>query len=176
MKRTFCLGILSMSFAAAGAFAATDGDLGSTSTGDLDLDLEVLDSVEITQLTDIDFGQYGGGDTGAINQGDGFCVYVNGGDDYSITPTSANGSFVLTGTGFGDEIEYSVRFVGASTGAAEATATSYNTASGTFKGSVKRDCDGTDNASLDVRIGEQEIRDATTDAYSDTLILLVNPI
>lgn len=176
MKYFSHISLAALSLAAFTATAATDGDLGSTSTGQLDLDLEVLDSVEITQLTDIDFGQYGGGDTGAINEGDSFCVYVNGGDDYSITPTSSNGSFVLTGSEFADEIEYSVRFVGASTGAAEASATTYNTVSQTFKGSVKRDCDGTDNASVDVNIAEQEIRDATTDAYADTLILLVNPI
>lgn len=156
--------------------AATDGSLGSTSTGQLDLDLEVLDSVEITQLTDIDFGQYGGGDTGDINDGDSFCVYVNGGDDYTITPSSSNGSFVLTGSNFADEIEYSVRFAGAATGASSVDATTYNTASATFQGSVKRDCDGSDNASLDVHIAEQEIRDSTTDTYADTLILLVNPI
>jgi hypothetical protein len=41
---------------------------------------------------------------------------------------------------------------------------------------VFRDCSSSDNASIDVNIAEQEIRDATTDSYSDTLILLVNPI
>lgn len=68
------------------AMAADDGDLGATSTGEIDINLEVTDSVEISALDDIDFGSYGGGDTGDINAGDGFCVYVNGGDDYTITP------------------------------------------------------------------------------------------
>jgi spore coat protein U-like protein len=158
-----------------------DGTLGATSTGQIQIDLEILDSVEISSLDTIDFGQYGGTNTGDINQGDSFCVYVNGGDDYTITPTSSNGAdgdgaFVLVGNTDGDEIKYSVRFVGAATGASSASATSYNTASSTFKGSVRRDCNSSDNASLDINIAEQELRDATTDTYSDTLILLVNPV
>ncbi len=158
------------------AFAATDGNLGATSQGQLDLDLQVLDSVEITSLTDIDFGTYGAGDTGGINSGDAFCVYVNGGDDYTITPTSTNGSFVLLGDTDGDAIEYTVKLAGASTGAAAASSVAYNSASATFQGSNYRDCQSIDNASLDISIAEQEIRDATTDTYADTLILLVNPI
>lgn len=157
------------------AFAATDGSMGSTSTGQIDLDLEVLDSVEITALNDIDFGQYGGTDTGDINAGDAYCVFVNGGDDYNITPTSSNGKFSLVGV-LGDEIDYTVKLNGAATGAASASAVSYNSASATFSGSNARDCSSADNASVDVSITEAEIRTASTDTYSDTLILLVSPI
>jgi spore coat protein U-like protein len=158
-----------------------DGSLGATSTGQIQIDLEILDSVEITSLDTIDFGQYGGASTGDVNQGDSFCVYVNGGDDYTITPTSSNGAdsdgdFVLIGDNDGDEIKYTVRFVGAATGASSASNTTYNTASSTFQGSVRRDCNSSDNASLDINIAEQEMRDATTDTYTDTLILLVNPV
>jgi len=173
---------LSVAIAAASistfAFAATqDGNLGATSTGQIDLDLQILDSVEITQLASINFGTYGAGDTGGINQGDSFCVYRNGGDGYTITPTSANGGFELAGTNSNaDTIQYTVKLNGAATGAPAAAAVAYNTASTTFNGSVYRDCSSTDNASIDVSIAEQEIRDATTDSYSDTLILLVNPI
>jgi hypothetical protein len=158
-----------------GTFAATDGSMGSTSSGQVKLDLQVLDSVEISALNDIDFGQYGGTDTGNINAGDAYCVYRNGGDGYTITPTSANGKFALQGT-LGDEINYTVKLAGAATGASAATAVSYNTASGTFSGSAARDCGATDNASVDVSIDEADIRTASTDTYADTLILLVSPI
>ena len=157
------------------AMAAIDGTVGATSEGRIDLDLEVLDSVGITALNDIDFGQYGGTDTGDINAGDAYCVFVNGGDDYNITPTSTNGKFSLVGT-LGDEIDYTVKMVDAATGAASATAVSYNVASATFSGSSARDCGSTDNASVDVSITEAEVGAATTDTYSDTLILLVSPI
>lgn len=158
------------------SLAATDGNLGATSQGDLDLDLSVLDSVEITSLDDIDFGSYGAGNTGGINQGDAFCVYVNGADDYTITPTSSNGSFALAGDNQADTIPYVVKLVGAATGAAAATATNYNAASATFQGANTRDCGSANNASLDISIAESDIRAATTDTYADTLILLVNPV
>ena len=156
-------------------FAATDGTMGATSTGQVDLDLEVLDSVAISSLDNIDFGQYGGSDTGDINAGDSYCVYVNGGDDYNITPTSSNGKFSLVGT-LGDEINYTVKLAGAATGASSQSAVSYNTASSTYQGSNAVDCGSTNNASVDVSITESELRKASTDTYSDTLILMVSPI
>ena len=157
------------------AMAATDGTIGATSTGQIDLNLEVLDSVEISALNDVDFGTYGGTDVGDINAGDAYCVFVNGGDDYTITPTSANGTFALDGV-LGDSINYTVKLAGAATGAASAAAVGYNVASATFSGSSARDCGSADNASVDISIAESEIRAASTDTYSDTLILLVSPI
>jgi hypothetical protein len=175
-RNTLFAAIIAGLVGSSAGFASTDGTLGATSTGRIDLDLEVLDSVEISGLNDIDFGQYGGGDTGDVNAGDSYCVYVNGGDDYNITPTSANGEFKLVGDSSADEISYVVKFAGAATGAASESAVSYNTASSTFQGSATRDCGSTNNASVDVRIAESDIRAASTDTYADTLILLVNPI
>ena len=175
-RNTLIATVIAGLFTASAGFAATDGSLGATSSGQIDLDLEVLDSVEINALNDIAFGQYGGGDTGDINSGDAYCVYVNGGDDYTITPTSSNGAFKLVGNSLGDEIQYSVKFAGAATGAASESAVSYNSASDTFQGDGARDCGSANNASLDVSITEAEVRAASTDTYSDTLILLVSPI
>lgn len=171
----FAMTSLALSIAAS-AFAANDGSLGATSEGNLELDLQVLDSVEITSLDDIDFGTYGGTNTGGINQGDAFCVYVNGGDGYTITPTSSNGSFALLGDTDAETIAYTVKLVGAATGASSASASSYAGATSTFTGSNKRDCDSANNASVDISIDEQDIRDVATDTYQDTLILTVNPV
>lgn len=151
------------------AAQSTDGNLDATSSGQVDITLEVLDSVQISELNSIDFGTYGGADAGGLNQGDGFCVYVNGGDQYTITPTSANSGFKLIGSTFGDEIEYTVSFNGA-------PVTDYSVASTTFVGSNFLDCNATENASIDLDIAEQAMQAASTDTYSDTLILLVNPI
>lgn len=169
------------------AFAQlSQGTLGSTSQGQLDLDLQVLDSVEISRLNDIDFGTYGGGQTGPLQRTESFCVYVNGADAYKITPSSTQGAasedsskFMLVGDTDGDEIMYSVKFAGAATGAASASAVDYGTQTASFLGSQYRNCGASapgDNAELAIDIPEQEIRDATTDTYQDTLILLVNPV
>lgn len=175
-KRKLLSAFILTSFLSPMALAADDGDLGDTSTGEIQIDLEVTDAVKITELDDIDFGTYGGSDTGAINDGDAFCVFVNGGDDYTITPTSSNGSFIMVGSTTADEIEYSVKLVDAATGADAASAVTYNSATSTFSGSMYRDCNSSDNASVDVSIEEDELTAASTDTYSDTLILLVNPI
>ena len=160
----------------ASAFGATaDGSMGSTSTGNVDINLQVLDSVEISALNTIDFGTYGGTDTGNVNDGDDFCVYRNGGDGYTITVSSSNGKFSLVG-GLGDEIDYTVKLAGTAGGAAAAAAVAYNSTTATFTGSSARDCGSSDNASVDVSITEADIRTASTDTYADTLILLVNPI
>ena len=159
------------------AMAATQGLMGLTSNGNIDLDLQVLDSIEINALNDINFGTYGGLNTGNINQGDDFCVFRNGGDNYKITPTSANGKFSLTGPTL-DEIDYTVKLAGTAGGAATGTSVLYGADSTGFAGSAARDCTGSGgvNASVDVSITEAEIRQASTGLYADTLILLVSPI
>ena len=157
------------------ATAATDGTVGLTSQGQIGIGVQVLDSVRISALNDVDFGTYGGTDTGGRNAGDAYCVYVNGGDNYTITPTSSNGQFSLIGL-LGDQIDYTVKLHDAATGADTAAAVGYNTASASFAGSPSRTCGASDNASVDISITEAELGAASTDTYSDTLILLVNPI
>ena len=175
----FCSSVLLAPLAA----AQTQGSLGATSTGQIDLDLEVTDSVEINRLANIDFGSYGGTSTGDLGASEAYCVYVNGGDDYAITPTSTNGAatddsdkFHLLGDNGADQIMYTIKFVGAATGASSASVTTYNTASATFQGSTSRTCNNADNAQLHIDIVESELREASTDTYQDTLILLVNPV
>ena len=77
---------------------------------------------------------------------------------------------------FADQIMYTIKFVGAATGASSASVTTYNTASATFQGSTSRTCNNADNAQLHIDIVESELREASTDTYQDTLILLVNPV
>jgi hypothetical protein len=157
MKFKYAAIILLTSFVGApAAFSQqTQGSLGATSTGKIDLDLQVLDSVEINRLGDINLGSYGGANTGDLASSEAYCVYVD--ND-------------------ADEIMYTVKFAGAATGAAAASINKYGDASTSFKGSKLRDCNNADNAQLHIDISEQEIRNATTDTYQDTLILLVNPV
>ena len=52
---------------AANSFAASDGLLGATSTGDLDITLTVLDEVRISGLVDIALGDFVGQDLSLIH-------------------------------------------------------------------------------------------------------------
>ena len=76
-------------FAASNAFAATQGTLGATSTGSLNITLTIDALVQISALDDIPLGNYTGGAnmTGA----DDLCVYSNTGG-YEITATGDDGA------------------------------------------------------------------------------------
>ena len=172
----------------AGTGLTTDGILESTSTGKIELMLEVDDSIEITGLQEFQYGIFDAADTGDQSISDDFCVYRNGGDGYEYTITSTNGSFVLNGTiadanngNAIDTIPYVVRVNGAK-GVTSSTGTQVTygqiTTVGTFLGSSYRDCSDVsgENASINVNIPEQGIRDATSDDYTDTVIVLVSPV
>jgi hypothetical protein len=171
------------------AFAQTaDGVLGATSTGNVDVKMTVTDSVEITGLATLDFGSYGGGTTGDVFREEGYCVYVNGGDNYKITVTSTNGAatdtpanFFLVGAVDADQIMYTVKLGGIVTGstltqASASTAVGYGLTSDEYLGSKLRDCGSSDNAQIRVDIAEQEIRDATSGNYTDKLTLVLAPV
>ena len=101
--------LVSSGLGASTVFAATQGSLDSTSTGSSDITITINDSVKITDVDDVAFPDYGASDTGAVNQGDAFCVYRNGGDGYSITASNPSGSeFALVGATDGDVLQYTV--------------------------------------------------------------------
>lgn len=159
--------------------AASQGSLGATSTGSVSVTITITDSVKITDLDDVAFPSYGGSNTGAINQGDAFCVYRNGSDGYSITASNPNGSeFALVGATDADVLQYTVA-LDESDDASSANAVTYNTAVNFTSGSPNTDCseegDGT-NTAFDIRIAEQELRDGSSQNYTGTLQLLLQPI
>ncbi|MFT7547832.1 MAG: hypothetical protein ACI9VI_001673 [Candidatus Azotimanducaceae bacterium] len=172
-------------------FAQTvQGPLGATSTGNVEVTMTVTDSVEITDLQTLALGTFGGANTGDQNAEDAYCVYANGGDAYSIDVTSTNtaatddsNKFFLLGATDADQIMYTVklggRLVTNSTTVTAASAESvinYGGTSSTFYGEKTRNCAGSTNAGIRVDIAEQEIRDASSGTYADTIILIVNPV
>ena len=72
------------------AIAATQGTLGLTSTGTIDISVGVGDQIQITALADITGPYVPGTD---FNGSSPACVYSNGGTGaFDVTMTSANGS------------------------------------------------------------------------------------
>jgi hypothetical protein len=161
-------------FAAGNAFAASDGTLGATSQGTLDITLTIDPLVQISALDDIALGPYvGAGDeTGT----DDLCVYSNNGG-YDITATG-NGSggqaFELTGTSSA-VIPYTVEWAtsaGAGTGTALTTGVTLAGQGGTFS---TPDCGGVDNAQVIVTVADADLAAAPSDSYTGVLTLLVAP-
>ena len=92
------------------SFAVTaDGDLGATSTGTVDIAVDISDLVRISNLVAMTGNVYTPGS--AVTDSTTACIYRNGASNYEITATSLNGA----GTNFfldsgANEVIYDVTF------------------------------------------------------------------
>jgi len=92
---------------AANGFAATPGTIGATSTGTLEIDLTIADEVRISNLEDIDLGQFAGAN---LTGGSPACVYRSGTGNYQITGSGSGTAGAFTLAGGGATVAYSVDF------------------------------------------------------------------
>ena len=157
-----------------GAMAASDGTAGATSTGTTDISLEVTDLVQISNVSDIALGAYGG--TGPLVGESEHCVFRNGGDAYTVTLTSSTGSFTIASPTTLDTIAFTVK-VDDDTDASDQGDATYNVASGSLTGSGSTTCGGVDNAAIEVTFAEAALLAVTSAAdYAATVTILVAAI
>lgn len=158
-----------------GAMAANDGTLGVgysnvTSTGDLEVSVDVPDLILISDLADLSLTQSGGAGS-PYDASDNVCVFRNVSGDYTITASSTNGSgsFVMEDGGGTSTIPYSVSWGGTALteGTASAVLSNANT--------TQPNCNsGTGVISLDVSATEADVHGATVlGTHTDTLTLMV---
>ncbi|MEP6388596.1 MAG: hypothetical protein ABJ056_01630 [Halioglobus sp.] len=169
---------VAVAMASNSALAAQQGTQGASSTGSTDVSLQVNDSVKITGIEDLTIPAVLQTATGGTQEGGSFCVYKNGGDSVKITasnPASGATEFALVGAADGDIIQYTVALETGVDASSTAT-TAYNTAKTLTGASTEFACGGSDTHSYEIFIAEQEVREATTGAYSGTLQFLVEPI
>ncbi len=82
VSRYFLLQTLLVFFAQV-AFASSDGNFDTTSTGESDVSLTVSTCYRISKIDDLSFGSYSG--SGAMSLNDNVCVYTNAsGGKYSV--------------------------------------------------------------------------------------------
>ena len=163
------------------ASAATDGLVGATSEGSVDVLLVIPSLIQVVVEGNVDLGTFdpaaAADETGAI----GACVRTNGATTYDITATSANASAGVfrmadaggTGTNF---IEYTFNWDGVTL-----TSGTLNDNGGT---GFARDnvgpgfstCTATGNNKIDVVVPEANMLGAEAGSYQDTVTLLVAPI
>jgi hypothetical protein len=159
-------------FAASNAFAATQGTLGATSQGSLNITLTIDALVQISALNDIDLGTYTGG--GNITGVDDLCVYSNiGGYHITATGNGAGSAFQLIGAGA--TIPYAVEWAdsaGAQTGDPMTSGTVLTNQSGTF---TTPNCGGGNNARVIVTVNSTDLAAAPAQAYTGVLTLVVAP-
>ena len=149
--------------------AATDGTLGSTSTGTAIINISKQNAVKITNLDDLDLGT-AGFLSATATASDDVCVYSSTGG-YNITITSANGTFQLEDDNTPTNIPYSLNWTAGAT-----TAVTYNTAIVGLVGNQSAvDCGGSTNASFEVSVTAADFNAADPGSYTDTLTLSVIP-
>ena len=155
---------------------AFSGTLGTTSSDDVIINLDIPALVQISDMADIDLGVFAGVDiTSTPELG---CVYSNGGT-YSLTITSTN-TFNLISPTTSDSIAYTVNMGTENAGGTPAPATPVT--HGSAITSLTADTASTtcatngDNLAIDVTVtaaaaGAPSVSPATD--YTDTLTLLV---
>ena len=153
-------------------FAATQGTVGGTSTGDLDITVTVNDAVRISNLTDI-VATFDG--TNDVVETSAACVYRNGTGNYQITASGdgAGSAFTIT-DGVAAPIPYTVTYDDGS-GASAMTSTVALTGQ-TGGDGTSPVCTGTgNNGTIEVTVTAASLLGAPASTYAGTLTLTVAP-
>ncbi len=185
MRRIILSSAIALALSVSGvAWAASDGTLGTTSTGSSDHTLIKGESVLITKVNDVDWGQYAAGftSTGAtVTMTDEVCVFSTaGGGDYTVTLQDGNWS----GTQFellsgADAIPFTVDWEDAA-GASEVNmgeGAAYGPSGGFHGHQTEQDCGNATatNATITYQVTEDNIAAAPVGVYTATLQLLITP-
>lgn len=156
-----------------GAFAATQGTVGATSTGDLDITVTINDGVRISNLTDV-VTTFDG--TNDIADTQSVCVYRNGTGLYAITATGdggVGGNEFIIDTVAADELDYTVQW---NDGTGAVGMTSGTQLTGQQNADVADpNCAGGDTANLTIGVLASDMVAAPSGVYTGTLTLVVAP-
>ncbi|MBT2133017.1 hypothetical protein KK137_01615 [Croceibacterium sp. LX-88] len=177
-KHLVVLGALASAFLGTAASAApTQGTLGATSTGIINISASVANRARITGLADVTFSNVDPSANASANQS--VCVWSNTATKaYTITATGSGGSGSAFTLGTGTPVPYTVQWA-ATSGQTTGTALTAGTASATMtSGALNQTCSvaPTATASLIITIASTDLLTMSAGtAYNGTLTLLVTP-
>lgn len=146
--------------------AGADGLFGATSTGSTTITVNIPHRIRVMGLKDITLGTYNGGQLTGSSPA---CVIRNGEGSYTVTLTSANGSFAMTSTTQLATIPYTVAWADRNI--------SYNKASSaiTADNIASASCTPVPDR-LKVTVSPEHMDVALPGAYVDTLRVMVTPL
>jgi len=160
------------------AYAATQGTVGSTSTGTAKINASKGNSVQISALADVTFPP---SLTTPAPISQTACVFSSTGN-YTIQATSSypsGGTFRMNdgGSAGTDFVNYSVGWYNVTAGGIPVTLSS-GTASGTITGAntTSTSCGGGTNSRFEITVDNTTFTAANSSTFTDTLTLLVAPI
>lgn len=160
------------------ALAASDGTLGATSTGSVEISASVPSRARLTGLSDVDFSNQDPANPASDAQD--VCVWSNTATkEYTITATGSGSANAFTLTDGSATVPYAVEWAD-STGATSGTALSAGTASAAFVSTaVSHNCASAPSATATLMVGMTSADLSTMSAgtdYTGTLTLLVTPL
>lgn len=157
-------------------FSATQGTLGTTSTGSVVVTITVPSLVSISGLTDITMAPTS---LGTATGNTTACIYSNlTGGNYFVTATSTNaaaGQFRAIASG-GATIAYSAYWNNAAAASQTTTLVSgTKTAVQTGASTTSLTCGGTANANFNISLSAAQAAGVVQGTYTDTATLLITP-
>jgi hypothetical protein len=172
------LGIVSCSMLIpAKSFSATDGTLGSDSTGSVDISITKPAQARISSMTDMTLGSWVIGD-GDVALNTTACIYSTS-PDYTVTATGSGTSnaFTITDGVDGTALHtrpYTVAW-NQSVGAGGTALTTNTPANFTGASVTSITCGGTDNAQINIAFTEANLVQLASGTFTGTLTVLVAP-
>ncbi len=175
--------IVCATLAASSAHAATQGTLGTTSTGTANISVTKTVQAQITDLSDMTLASWSIGQ-GAIQLYSNACIYSSTGN-YKVTATGSGTSSAFTIASGSNSIPYSVAWNAGGAGSLASTGTSLttNVQSASFSNATTTSatCNGggsaNDTARVIVNIASSDITAAASSStpYTGTLTMLITP-
>ncbi len=155
-------------------FTATQGTLGPTSTGTVNISLTIPQLVKISGLSDIALGTISGA---PVSGNTTACIYSNNSGNYAVTVTGsgAGGAFTIAGPSPAttSTIAYTADWIANSITAPLTAGTKLTGRTGANTTSVN--CAGGSNATFSVTFSEAAITAVPSGAYSGTATILISP-
>lgn len=158
------------------AHAATQGSLGATSTGSVDISATVPGRVQISGLSDVAFGTVD--PTVAASNAQNVCVWSNtSGRAYSITATGSGAANAFSLTDGANNLAYGVEWSDASGQSSGTALTTAATLMGLTSTATNPTCSAgpASSASLIVKMTAADLQAAVAGSYTGTLTLVVAP-
>lgn len=152
-------------------WAANQGSLGATSTGDLTISMTTEDQIQISNLEDIALADSGSGDFSGTSPA---CIYRNGTGAYTLTASGSGVANAFTiSDGGANNLAYDITYddgTGAQTLAA-ATALVGRTNADT----ASKTCASGNNGTISINVAAASVLAVPAGTYTGSLTLTVSP-
>lgn len=166
--------LFALTIASTSVYSATQGTKGTTSTGSVDVSVDIGQLIKISNLKDIQLGAYAGGPN-PLSASSDFCVYRNGSDKYNITMSGNGTANAFTLSQGPDVLPYSVEFVNGSTTLPVTSGTLIGNQAGANTTSESCSNGSANNASVTVKVENADLSAAPAGSYAGTLTVIVAP-